>query len=183
MKKVLLLGDSIRLNYMPVVFKNLSDIALVCGPDDNCRYCKYTLWNLDEWINGEKYDLIHFNCGIWDLTRKAAWKWENFTDAYDYKRDLGILCDALKEFGEKLIIASTTPVKTDSEFHKNADIIRYNKQLSAAAREREIPVDDLFSLINSDREKYICNDNIHLSKAGIKAAGDAVSDCIRRYLA
>ncbi|MGN1081697.1 MAG: SGNH/GDSL hydrolase family protein [Acutalibacteraceae bacterium] len=182
MKKVLLLGDSIRLNYMPVVFRELSDAAVVFGPDDNCRYCKYTLWNLDEWMTEERYDVIHFNCGIWDLTRKQSWNYENFTDAYEYKRDLSKIADALKSVSDRLIVATTTPVKTDSEFHKNADILRYNSVLLKMAEEKGIYVDDLFSLINSDREKYICGDNIHLSKEGIKAAGTQVANAIRKYL-
>ena len=50
MKKILLLGDSIRLNYMPMVCKNLYGRAEVYGPEDNCRYAKYTLWCLSDWL-------------------------------------------------------------------------------------------------------------------------------------
>ena len=38
MKQVLLLGDSIRMLYQPVVGEKLSDIAEVSGPEENGRW-------------------------------------------------------------------------------------------------------------------------------------------------
>ena len=52
MPNVLLLGDSIRLNYMPYVFRKLADRAVVYGPEENCRYSKYLLWGLEDWMGG-----------------------------------------------------------------------------------------------------------------------------------
>ena len=51
MKKVLLLGDSIRLSYQPHVKEKLSEIVEVVGAEENCRFAKYTLWGINTWIN------------------------------------------------------------------------------------------------------------------------------------
>lgn len=43
MKKILLIGDSIQQLYLPHVIQKLDGIAEVWGPEDNCRFAKYTL--------------------------------------------------------------------------------------------------------------------------------------------
>ena len=50
MKKVMLLGDSIRLSYQPAVQQKLAGAAEVWGPADNCRFAKYTLWETAAWL-------------------------------------------------------------------------------------------------------------------------------------
>ena len=44
MKKVMLLGDSIRLGYRAKVAKLLEGQAMVAGPEENCRFSAYTLF-------------------------------------------------------------------------------------------------------------------------------------------
>lgn len=68
--KVLLLGDSIRMNYQPHVARLLDGRAHVVGPSDNCQYSGYTLASLDRWI-GELGcpEIIHWNNGIHDAGR------------------------------------------------------------------------------------------------------------------
>ena len=68
MKKVTLLGDSIRLiGYGKKVPEFLGENYEVFQPDDNCRYAKYTLLGIETW--GEDMagsDVIHWNNGLWD---------------------------------------------------------------------------------------------------------------------
>ncbi len=44
--KVLLLGDSIRMSYQPLVAEILTGRAEVVGPADNCQFALYTLSSL-----------------------------------------------------------------------------------------------------------------------------------------
>ncbi|MBQ8533255.1 MAG: SGNH/GDSL hydrolase family protein [Clostridia bacterium] len=182
MKKVLLLGDSIRLNIQPMVYKLLSDTAEVHGPDDNCRFSRYTLWHLDEWLANEKFDIIYVNCGIWDITRKEHYQNERFTELYEYTRDMTRVVEALKTTGAKIVVASSTPVKKDSDFHKISDIIMYNEALKRVAQNQDVVFIDNFSVIDADKEQYICEDNIHLSKQGIKVLGTFVAENIKKLL-
>ena len=53
MKNVILLGDSIRMQYQETVGKKLADIATVSGPEENGRWSGYTLNSLRFWHNFE----------------------------------------------------------------------------------------------------------------------------------
>ena len=70
MKKVLLLGDSIRVSYQERVKELLSDIAEVVYPAHNSGYSASTLWYIREqaerYNNWTDLDLVHWNNGIWD---------------------------------------------------------------------------------------------------------------------
>lgn len=70
MKRVMLVGDSIRMNYCPVVYMKLSEFCEVVYPEENSRFAKYTLCEFGHWV--EKYgtpDIIHWNNGLWDVFR------------------------------------------------------------------------------------------------------------------
>ena len=50
MKQVILLGDSIRMQYQKSVGEKLADIAEVSGPEENGRWSGYTLNSLRFWL-------------------------------------------------------------------------------------------------------------------------------------
>ena len=50
MKNLFLLGDSIRMQYQPVVAEKLKDLAEISGPHDNGRWSGYTLNSLRFWL-------------------------------------------------------------------------------------------------------------------------------------
>jgi acyl-CoA thioesterase-1 len=70
--RVLLLGDSISIGYTPYVQQQLAGKADVFRPTTsggaaiNCQYSAYGLNQLDAWLGGGQWDVIHFNWGIWD---------------------------------------------------------------------------------------------------------------------
>ena len=57
-KKVLLIGDSIRMGYDKYVKNYLSDSCEVYYPKDNCRFAQYTLRHLSDWKSGFNGDEI-----------------------------------------------------------------------------------------------------------------------------
>ena len=68
MKNILLLGDSIRMSYQPVVKEMLEGKANVYGPMDNGRWSGYTLNTLRFWLpQMPTPDIVHWNNGIWDM--------------------------------------------------------------------------------------------------------------------
>ena len=75
MKKVVLLGDSIRLwGYGTPVEEALKNEFEVWQPTENCRFTTYVIRNLHEWKKqtecGSDIDLIHWNVGLWDCLRQ-----------------------------------------------------------------------------------------------------------------
>ena len=73
MKHVLLLGDSIRMGYGPLVRELLAEHATVDMPAENCRFSIHTLCLLSVWSEQLQYaapeeiDLVHWNNGLWDV--------------------------------------------------------------------------------------------------------------------
>ena len=65
--RVLLLGDSIRGSYQPLVAKLMADRAEVVGPDENGRFAAYTHSRLAGWLAELGHpDIVHWNNGLWD---------------------------------------------------------------------------------------------------------------------
>ena len=76
---VLVLGDSISIGYTKDVRKLLEGRANVFRPmrpdgkgPDNCGDTTIGLANLDRWLAGPRWDVIHFNWGLWDLCYRDA---------------------------------------------------------------------------------------------------------------
>ena len=86
MKKVVLLGDSIRwMGYGKKVPEMLGDDYEVFQPNDNCRFVKYTLRGLFEWKEDLKgADIIHWNNGLWDTSTDLFSDGKPFTEENEY---------------------------------------------------------------------------------------------------
>ncbi len=183
MKKVLLLGDSIRLNYMPKVFRNLDGIAEVVGPPDNCRFVRYTIANIREWLGAYGTpDVIHWNNGIWDVHHFLDGDDRVLTTLEEYLSDLERLYNCLRKTGAKIIFATSTPCKPEYPLMKNEDIIRYNAAAVELLKDKVDEINDLFSLVYPNIENYISPDNIHLNKDGVAAVGNKVTEVLKKYL-
>ena len=65
--KVLIIGDSISIGYTPHVTQMLKGKAVVKHHRGNAGHTGMGLKNLDKWIGDTRWDIIHFNWGLWDL--------------------------------------------------------------------------------------------------------------------
>src|SRR5947209_3766073 len=82
--KVVLIGDSIRLGYAPLVAKRLEGKAVVVSPKPNGGDSANVLKNLEEWVIREKPDVVQLNCGLHDLKlSKKTKKHQVELDAYE----------------------------------------------------------------------------------------------------
>src|SRR5688572_16490768 len=70
--RVLILGDSISIGYTEPVRKQLQGTADVFRPKENCQHTAHGLARLKVWLGDEKWDVIHFNWGIWDTHMLSA---------------------------------------------------------------------------------------------------------------
>ena len=64
---VVLIGDSIRMGYAPVVAEKLKGVAEVVSAAENGGDSGNVLKNLDAWAIAPKPAVIHFNAGLHDL--------------------------------------------------------------------------------------------------------------------
>lgn len=180
MKKVVLLGDSIRaIGYGKVIPDRLSGEFEVWQPSENCRFAKYTLRGLWDWKDGiEGADIIHWNNGLWDIS--DLFGDGVFTPMDEYISTMLRVARLLKERAEIVIFATTTPVRNENAYNKNRTIASYNNALVPLLEKMGIVINDLYTPIATDPERYICDDKIHLSEEGIALASDMVETIIRR---
>ena len=181
MIKVTLLGDSIRLiGYGTKVPELLGDEYEVFQPDDNCRFVKYTLrmlFDLREQIAGS--DVIHWNNGLWDITSGLFDDGQPFTSEEEFVENMLRVARELKKLGKRIIFATITPVHKEHMYNDNKVIKRYNDLIVPKLQEMGIEINDLYSAVNKDVYKYICEDQIHLSKEGIDLCSDLVVKAIK----
>ena len=79
-----------------------------------------------------------------------------------------------------MIFATTTPVKPVNPNQKNEIITEYNKRIVEFMNNENVMINDLGALVSEDKDKYISNDNIHLSDEGKKACAKAIADYVRK---
>ena len=180
MKKVVLIGDSIRMiGYGTPVAERLKDEFTVWQPDDNCRFAKYTLRGLWDWQEGiEGADIIHWNNGLWDVCELFGDG--EFTPIDEYVDIMLRLARLFQKRAKTVIFATTTPVRPENPHNKNATIKAYNEALVPKLVEMGIVINDLYTPLCEDLYKYVCDDMIHLSEDGITLAADMVEAVIRR---
>jgi hypothetical protein len=180
MIKVTLLGDSIRMiGYGLLVPELLGDEYEVFQPNVNCKFAKNTLRGLFDWskdMYGSR--IIHWNNGLWDVCNLFGDGL--FTSEAEYVDNMLRIADILVAKYDKVIFATTTPVARENQYNKNADIKRYNDLIVPLLVEKGIIINDLYSVVLSDVDKYIRkDDNIHLSEEGIAICSKQVADIIR----
>lgn len=194
MKNVLLLGDSVRQCYQEYVKERLHGVAEVYYPNDNGRFCQYTLRYMHEWVgalsqHGKiKFDIVHFNCGLWDILRLSN---ENkpFTGEKQYAELLKRITDRIKFLCPEahIIFALTTKV-IEPGFEpgisigerRNVDIKKYNGIAERVFGALHIEIDDLWSVSNAISDEAY-SDMVHFeTKLGMEALGNQVVNCLKK---
>ena len=183
MKKVSLLGDSIRLfGYGPLVPDLLGSDVTVFQPQENCKFAKFTLRGMYDWrAELETSDVIHFNCGIWDAGDVVG-DGLLFSSDEEYVENILRIARRLLQFTPKVIFATTTPVNPAYVSVDNKDVDRFNALVVPKLRALGVEINDLHSLVAEDIEGNICEDKLHLSPLGAKRCAEQVAKVIRARL-
>ena len=193
MKKVLLIGDSIRQGYDKYVKEMLKDSCEVFYPKDNCRFAQYVLRHLSDWkeqLNvGDDVDVVHWNAGLWDTLVLYQDGFLTPPDFYEYFIDK--ICKRIKVLfpKAKVIFATSTPVLEKNfinpsvSYRKNKDVKHYNEIAVKKVQEYGFYINDLYSVVENVPEEYY-SDMTHLytpqgtqllTNAVIKAIGCALN--------
>jgi alpha-L-arabinofuranosidase len=191
--RVLIIGDSISLGYTPGVVELLEGEADVVhhkgnkshGP--NAGPTMRGIENIDQWLGSTKWDVIHFNWGLWDM---YGWHYEKVDRSpAAYAKRLDTLVHRLKQTGARLIWAATTPVCPEAEAlcKVKVDPATERQYLDAAAqvmKKHNVRVNDLHGFMVSMRAKYAIADNdVHYTKEGSRKLAEQVAKHIRAVLA
>lgn len=184
---VVLVGDSIRNGYAPLVTRLLDGkarVVSVAWAGDSAAL----LANLDKLVLDHKPDLVHFNAGLHDLRVNRKDKSHQIALAA-YEKNLNALVARLKKSKATLLFASTTPIDDDRHAKRGfdrfeKDVRRYNEAaLRVMAREGVI-VHDLHALAHHHgAARLLGKDGTHYTKEGNAVLAAAVADSVLRHLA
>ena len=180
MKKLVLLGDSIRLiGYGTRLAEIMSDEYEVWQPEDNCRWADYTyrmLSDKEKEIAGA--DLVHWNNGHWDIC--DLFGDGSFTSVENYVKAMTRVAKRLLSVSKRVVFSTTTPVTDKLNYENNERIKQYNAAVVPALRELGVIVNDLYSFVQPHIDTYIkTEDNIHLTEEGSAACAEQIAAFLR----
>lgn len=183
--RVLLIGDSICSGYEKEVRALLAGKAEVFKNAGNAEYTGNGLKQIDAWLGGESWDVIHFNWGLWDM---YGWRYHAVDRSpAQYEKRLETLVSRLEKTGARLIWATTTPAcpapeKTMRErFQKDVQIPpelerEYAEAALRVMRKHGVRINDLHALMLPDlKQRQIADDNVHYTKEASKLQADQVA--------
>lgn len=181
MKKVVLLGDSIRLQgYGYRVPELLGPEYTVWQPDDNCRFVKYTMRMLYDYREQMKdADVIHWNCGCWDVCDILG-DGKAFTSLDEYVDNVLRVTSLLQRITPAVIFATTVPARPECPGHSVERTKLYNDTVAAALQKQGVLINDMFTPLATDRYRYICEDTLHLSEEGVAVCAELTAAIIRQ---
>ncbi|MCM2369841.1 SGNH/GDSL hydrolase family protein [Rhodopirellula sp. ICT_H3.1] len=197
---VLILGDSISIGYGLPLRAKLQGKANVYRPmsangqrPQNCSGTTFGVEQIDRWLAGNEWDVIHFNWGLHDLKHVAKpGTSQNSTKATDpvqatveqYSKNLESIVAKLEATGAKLIFATTTPVVADSSGPlREVDApARYNEAALKIMKAHEIEVNDLYAACEGKLSELQLPKNVHFNKQGSEYLAEQVAAAIEKSL-
>ena len=191
--KVLIVGDSISIGYTPHVTKALKSTATVTHNKGNAQHTGTGLKKIDKWIGKTKWDVIHFNWGLWDICyRNPKSKNQGKRDKVNgtittslskYEENLEKLVRRLKKTGAKLIWAHTSVVPDKEVGRIVGDAKKYNDAATKIMKKHGVAINDLHTLSKSFPSKLFKKaGDVHYQGAGYEKLAKQVTASIRTAL-
>ena len=162
MKKIILIGDSVRMGYDKYVKDALAGVAEVYYPEENCRFAEYVLREAHEWKAKfgcrDDVDLVHWNAGLWDCLELFGD--EPLTTLDYYKNAIARIDKRLRMLypKAKIVFATSTSVneqKAKPTFMRHNSIIeKYNAAALEVLSDTDTLINDLYALTTSFPLEY-----------------------------
>jgi acyl-CoA thioesterase-1 len=199
--RVLIIGDSVSVAYTLDVRKNLAGVANVHRIPANGGSTRTALgdYGLIRWLKpGEKWDVIHFNEGLHDL----SYRFPDDRDKNDkgeyasptnggrpnvsleqYEKNLRLIVARLKQTGAKLIFASTTPVPdaNAAKYVKDSEL-PYNAVAKKVMAEEGVAWNDLWAAVKPRQAELQGKRDVHFMASGSTLLAKQVAEAITREL-
>ncbi|MFP4027713.1 MAG: SGNH/GDSL hydrolase family protein [Candidatus Brocadiia bacterium] len=185
LKKAVLVGDSIRMAYQPLVASELEGQINILGPEENGGDSRRVLNNIREWVVKKDPDVAHVNCGLHDL-RIVDNDYQVPLEEYVHNVH-GIIDILTEDFAGIFIWATTTPVidqrhqRVKSFERHQQDVIRYNQAALKVVESHGVRVNDLYNVVQaSGRSPLLSEDGVHMNDRGNTILAEAVSQAVLR---
>ena len=189
MKRIVCIGDSIRMGYQATVTGELAGWGEILGiGDQQGGHTRNVLAHLNEWAIDTRPDIVHINAGLHDMAREPGPGPENRVAVDEYGKNLRQIFTILRDETDALVLfALTTPVDLGRQHavdygcnRTTEDVNAYNATARSAAAECEIPVVDLHQVVvDHDVGTMLGEDGVHFTAEASAILGKAVADFIR----
>lgn len=176
--RVLLIGDSISIDYTLPVRERLAGKANVYRIPENGGSTTNGLAKLNLWLGTQRWDVIHFNWGLHDL--KLMDNGQQQVPLLDYERNLDQLVQRLKQTGAQLIWASTTPVPEGklATPRRPEDVPPYNEAARKVMERHDVSINDLHAFALPQLSQIQIPNNVHFTKDGCAVLAQPVAAAI-----
>jgi len=197
--RVLVVGDSISMNYHEAAKSALKGVANYHRNEGNSFSTVQGVRNMDLWLGnyhekGLGWDVIQFNHGLHDLKQSYDKATDTFGDyavpLEAYKENLEREIAILKKTGAKLIWCSTTPVPQSNKGRyarrKGAAKEFNDAALEVMKRHPEIIINDLYGVVEDSAlfDSWCKGNDVHFYKEEEqKLLGEAVTSSVHKALA
>lgn len=187
--RVLIIGDSISMGYTLDTRVMLKGVANLHRPPTNCGPTTKGLAELDKWLGGGKWDVIHFNWGLHDLKYinekgqlVAVDQGRQQVPIEQYAKNMDELVQRLKKTGAKLIWRNTTPVPEGAKGRVPGDSVKYNAVAAKVMAKHEVQVHDLYTFAKEHEEEIQRKKDVHYTREGSKKLAEEVVKAINAAL-
>lgn len=190
MKKIVLIGDSIRMGYQKYVKSALEGVAEVYYPEENCRFAQYVLRYAHEWKKRGEWlddiDVVHWNAGLWDVLR--IYDDGPLTPPEFYGDLIRRIDKRLRKLfpNAKFIFATSSSVIEEGykgeQFHRyNKDIEQFNQIAIDVLKDTDTVINDLYAHTLT-LPKSCRSDMTHFNtEGGVKMMGGQVLSYLCKY--
>ncbi|MBI1342311.1 MAG: SGNH/GDSL hydrolase family protein [Terrimonas sp.] len=192
--KLLIIGDSISIGYTPYEKKTLADKADVIHCKGNAKYTANGLQHLDEWLGDEKWDIIQFNWGLWDLcyrnpdldevpANRDKINGTITTSLEQYQANLEAIVKRLKQTKAKLVFVTTTYVPENEPGRYDRDVESYNDIAKKVMQANGVGVIDIYPLSKEiHQQDGLGNNNVHYTDEGYRKLSDEICKEVKNLL-
>ncbi len=186
--RILIIGDSISIGYTPYVVKHFAGRAEVIHNPGNAGHTGMGLQNIHNWLGDEKWDIIQFNWGLWDLCYRHPDSQlygnrdkVNGTITHsieEYRANLDSIISILKQASNaKLVFVTTTYVPKKEGGRYRQDAKRYNRAAKNVMKKHNIPFNDIYRRSAAIHKKFgIGDDDVHFTDRGYQKLGREIAD-------
>ncbi len=191
--RILIIGDSISIGYFPFVQEHFNNKAIVVHNPGNAQHTGTGLQKIHGWLENEKWDVIQFNWGLWDIAyRDPSSKKPGQRDKVngkvtytpeEYANNLNLLVGILKKTGAKLVFVTTTYVPEDEPGRQSRDPQLYNAIAKKIMKDNGIRINDIFGKSRRIHKKEgKGNKDVHYTEEGYRMLSEPICQTLDKIL-
>ncbi len=167
--RLLIIGDSVSRGYTTAVRRELAGKVNVHRAPENCGPSSNGLKKLDVWLDGQHWDIIHFNFGIHDRA----------TAPEKYEQNLEQIVARLRTTGAKLMWGRTTPPPPNNSPKFTLQQGEQVNRIADSVMQRSgIAINDLYGAILPQLKDMQNEDDVHFKQAGYDLLGRQVATAV-----